>query len=210
MHRLLNISSSPWVRMVPSFPHILLVNLLVSLSLACPTFSPTSSIPHFSPFNVLIFSLPFILSCLLLLLLSPCSCMHLSSTFYLSSSPLFLIHSLPYSSLPAPLPHPHLHPSSLTIILFFLLFLHALSLHPCLFFLPSPSLPTALGANILVILHICWSVLWFHGWNSLHKIGFRKPAGFHSWVNLSLVFITHMVLALLVNIMLHDRCGSSK
>ena len=47
---------------------------------------------------------------------------------------------------------------------------------------------SAFAANIVIILHICWGVLWFDGWE--HR----------NWTAIVITFVTHMLISCLVSL----------
>jgi hypothetical protein len=60
-------------------------------------------------------------------------------------------------------------------------------------------LNAALGAFAVLILHICWSVIWFSGWSTLHLNGYLVPSSVFGWVKVGTVLVTHMLVACLVS-----------
>jgi len=49
----------------------------------------------------------------------------------------------------------------------------------------------AFSTNVVILLHICWGVLWFDGWE--HR-------GLRGWLQIILTFISHMLVAGLVSL----------
>ena len=59
------------------------------------------------------------------------------------------------------------------------------------------SLYVAFSTNVVILLHICWGVLWFDGWE--HR-------GLRGWLQIILTFISHMLVAGLVSSRLCGVC----
>ena len=49
---------------------------------------------------------------------------------------------------------------------------------------------SAFATNVLILLHICWGVLWFDGW---------EQRGLRGWVQIFMTFFSHMLVAGLVS-----------
>ena len=50
---------------------------------------------------------------------------------------------------------------------------------------------SAFATNILILLHICWGVLWFDGW---------EQRGLRRWIQIGTTFFSHMLVAGLVSL----------
>ena len=61
---------------------------------------------------------------------------------------------------------------------------------------------TAFGANVMIILHICWGVVYFDGWEMLHRMGFSvfNRHTIHGYFNIVLVVASHLTVSLLVSL----------
>ncbi len=58
-----------------------------------------------------------------------------------------------------------------------------------------------MGANVLVALHICWSVLWFSGLDDIRTKG-TEALGFRNLLNVLKLFVvvfTHMFISCIVS-----------
>ena len=63
------------------------------------------------------------------------------------------------------------------------------------------SLPLpAFAANAVMMLHVCWGILWFSGWDTIHCHGLLNNAsGMFGLAKLVVVVFTHMLISCLVS-----------
>ena len=59
--------------------------------------------------------------------------------------------------------------------------------------------PAALSANIMVFLHVTWSMIWFDSFHSLHAVGFSSRSSVLSWIKVAIVVLSHLFVSCMVS-----------